>query len=384
MSRDDPLPPYLQDIEAVLVDPEVADSRLALRVRERLPGREWRVADPDTLPADQHPRIQAHHDPESAQDQETILYLKHYKGSFLRFCPGTRQYRCCGYRIAHVGENCPIGCAYCILQAYFQDRVLKVWANQNDLFSELEKAFSADASMRYRIGTGEFTDSLVLEPITGYARDLVAFVSRFPNVRLELKSKTADISWLDAVHKPETILPAWSMNAPHIVDTFEGMAASLEERLASAKACAKQGLRVCLHFDPIIRFQGWQHGYAETIDMIFDHLRPEHIAYVSLGSFRFMPELKGVIQARHPKAAFIYEEFVTGLDNKQRLVRPLRVEQFRFIADKLRQGGLDQELYFCMESDQVWNAVLGRTVGDLPTKALDTHLLDLAFQDPTA
>ena len=116
------------------------------------------------------------------------LYLKNYKGRFLRFCPGTSQYRCCGYRIIHIGENCPLRCSYCILQAYFQDNVLKVWANQNDLWSELEYSF-AGTDKRFRVGTGEFTDSLVLEALTGYSRDLVDFLGGYPNVCLELKSQ---------------------------------------------------------------------------------------------------------------------------------------------------------------------------------------------------
>lgn len=363
------LPPYLASIERIAVDADAAGTPLAKRVRERLP-----LAALEVLELGQAPQAAA---------ETALLHLKTYRGKFLRFCPGTREYRCCGYRIAHIGENCPIGCAYCILQAYFQDSTLRVWANQEDLFVELDQALSAHPGKRFRLGTGEFTDSLVLEPVTGYSGDLVEFLGRFDNACLELKSKTADLSWLGKVRRPERVLPAWSMNAPEIVARFEGQAASLEERLAAAKACAEQGFRVCLHFDPVIRFPGWRKGYAETAAMIFDHLRPEHIAYVSMGSFRFMPELKTVMEERHPDATFVYGEFVAGLDGKQRLLRPQRVEQLRFVASELRRGGLDEQLYLCMESDEVWDAVLGRRVRDL-AGGLSGHLLNRAFGPETA
>ena len=111
--------------------------------------------------------------------------------------------------------------------------------------------------------------------------------------------------------------------------------------------------------------------------MIFDHLRPEHIAYLSMGSFRHMPDLRRAIAENFPDSRYIHSEFITGLDGKQRLLRPLRVEQFRFLADALRRGGLDREIYLCMESDEVWRAVLGRTPADLG--GLYRYLMGLAF-----
>ncbi len=360
------LPAYLQGISRVVVDATVANSVLAQRVRERLGNLPWEVLAEDQFLA-------------SGLAREDILYLKNYKGRFLRFCPGTSHYQCCGYQIIHIGENCPLRCSYCILQAYFQDRVLKVWANQDDLWRELDQAFSAHPGRRFRVGTGEFTDSLVLEPLTGYSRDLVEFLANYPQVCLELKSKVVDLSWMDKVKDPRQVLPAWSMNAPFIVEhEEEGQRATLEERLDAAKTCAQAGFRVCLHFDPIIYFPGWQEGYAQTIALIFEYLRPQDIAYLSLGSFRHMPDLRRCIQENFPDSTYIYGEFITGLDRKQRLLRPLRVEQFQFLVTALRQGGLDKQLYFCMESDEVWRSVLGRTPKDFG--GLYRYLMDRAFE----
>ena len=163
------IPAYLHGIAEVVADRSMAEVPLTERVRSRLPEVPFRVLEPGETVTDRG-------------DGGQVLYIKEYKGRFLRFCPGTRYYRCCGYRIIHIGENCPLRCSYCILQAYFQDRVLKVWANQEDLFTELDKAFGTRSDHRFRVGTGEFTDSLVLESVTGYSRDLVKFLSRHENV----------------------------------------------------------------------------------------------------------------------------------------------------------------------------------------------------------
>jgi spore photoproduct lyase len=357
------LPPYLQAITQVWVDAQVQDAPLTRRVGRRLGHVPW------TILSEDHPDLPA--------AQGTILYLKHYKGAFWRWCPGTKFYRCCGYRIVHIGENCPLNCSYCILKSYFQDDILKVWANQEDLFAELDQEVKSKPDFYFRAGTGEFTDSLALEAITGYSRDLVSYVGDCPNLCLELKTKVVDLSWMEGVKRPENILPAWSLNALEVSAKEERQTASLEERLQAARECARCGFRVCLHFDPMIHFPGWENGYSRVADMIFDYLRPEDIAYLSLGSFRGMPELKAYIACNWPESKYIYDEFITGLDGKFRLLRPLRVEQFRFMVHRLQKRGLDRQIYFCMESDEVWRAVLGYTPADLG--GLSRHLLAQAF-----
>ncbi len=306
------------------------------------------------------------------------IYLLNYKGSFFRNCPGTNFYNCCGYKIIHIGESCPLNCSYCILKAYFSHNCIKVWANIQDLYLELDRIFSNNRHKLFRCGTGEFTDSLALEYLTNYSSFLVRFLSNYTNVILELKSKVVDLSWIEDVKDPKKVLPAWSMNSVDIPITEEKGTATLEQRLIGARECARLGFRVCLHFDPIIYYPGWEKGYLRTIEMIFDYLRPEDIAYFSLGSFRGMPELFDFIEENWPETKYIfYGEYVKGIDGKLRLFRPIRTRQFRFMVENLRGFGLKDQIYYCMESNEVWKSTLGYTPKELG--GLSNHLLKRAF-----
>ncbi|MHC1791048.1 spore photoproduct lyase family protein [Solidesulfovibrio sp.] len=354
----------LWDITALAVDAAVADTAMAARARAALPdARVTTVAPGDARP----------HAPAGGR----LLHIKAHLGRFLRPCPATRHYRCCGYQIIHIGENCPMDCSYCILRAYFRDRTLTAFANTGAMFAELAAAFGRDPSRVFRVGTGQFADSLALEPITGHTRELLGFLAAYDNVSLELKSKTADLSWLEADPRPNRVLPSWSVNAPAIVAREERDTAPLAARLAAARTCARAGFRVCLHFDPICHFPDWEREYAAIIDLIFDYLSPADIAYMSLGSFRCLPELPGRLAAEGRELpAYMLGEFAVGADGKKRLLRPLRVRQFRFMAARLAGHGFSRGLYFCMESDEVWRAVLGRTPRDLG--GLAAYLLDCA------
>jgi spore photoproduct lyase len=268
-------------------------------------------------------------------------------------------------------------CSYCILRAYFRDRTLTAFANTDAMFGQLDRVFGRDRTRPFRVGTGQFADSLALEPITGHTRELLGFLADYDNVILELKSKTADLTWMEARPHPDRVLPAWSLNAPDIVAGEERDTAPLESRLAAARTCARAGFRVCLHFDPICRYPGWETGYAAVVDMIFDYLRPRDIAYMSMGSFRCLPELPGRLIAEGRRLPlYMVGEFSIGADGKKRLLRPLRVEQFRFLAGRLAKHGFSRGLYFCMESDEVWREVFGRTPRSLG--GLAAHLLDVA------
>jgi spore photoproduct lyase len=352
------------DITHLAVDAAVAGSTMAARARAALPGAAVTVlGQGDPLP--------------QVPDGGRLLHVKAHPGRFLRPCPATRYYRCCGYQIIHIGENCPMDCSYCILRAYFRDRTLTAFANTGAMFEELARVFGRDRSRTFRVGTGQFADSLALEPVTGHTRELLGFLADYDNVILELKTKTADLSWMEADPHPDRVLPSWSLNAPDIVAGQERDTASLAARLAAARECVRAGFRVCLHFDPICHYPGWQAGYAATVDMIFDYLAPADIAYMSLGSFRCLPELpRRLAEEGREIPRYMLGEFVVGPDGKKRLLRPLRVRQFRFLAERLARHGFSRGLYFCMESDEVWRAVTGRAPRELG--GLASHLLDVA------
>ena len=67
------------------------------------------------------------------------LHLLSFKGEFLKPCPGTREYICCGYQILNVATNCPLDCSYCILQSYFNQPNLRVFVNLEEKIEQTLK-----------------------------------------------------------------------------------------------------------------------------------------------------------------------------------------------------------------------------------------------------
>ncbi len=299
------------------------------------------------------------------------LYITENQGAVIRECPGTSCYTCCDYTILHTGTFCTMDCSYCILQAYFHPPVLQYFAGLEKIAEALNPLFQQHKI--YRIGTGEFTDSLIWERLSLQPRFLVESFARQNNAILELKTKTVNIdSLLHLDHNQKTVM-AWSLNTLRIINSEERGTASLKSRLEAAKKCESRGYRLAFHFDPLVIYDGCEAEYESVIQSIFEHVSPASILWISIGTFRFMPALKQTIEQRFPDSTIPYGEFIPGLDNKMRYFKPLRIALYQKIISCIKTYAPDVLLYFCMEDQEVWQ----KTLGFFPSKEGELgHLLD--------
>jgi len=338
-------------IAALYIDAQVADRPDTLSIRQRLGVPAKMVANADDVYAD----VAAAEDPIGNGKQ--VLFLTRNKGAFLKDCPGTRHYTCCGYRILHIGSYCTMDCSYCILQAYFHPPVLQYYVNHEDMVRELEHCLSEPGIKR--IGTGEFTDSLIWEPWTDLSRTLALRFACQDRAVLELKTKTVNISsLLDLGHRRKTIL-AWSLNTERVIRSEERGTASLNARLRAAAQAAQAGYPIAFHFDPVVITDGCEEDYRQVVKRLFAAVPAEQIVWISLGAFRFMPDLKPVIQRRFPDSRIVYGEFIAGLDGKARYFKPLRMKVLRSLAQAILSQAPQTCVYMCMEDDEVWRHALG-------------------------
>lgn len=291
-------------------------------------------------------------------EPDDLLLARHF-GSFIKKCPGTRDYICCDLEIIHFGLGCYLDCSYCILQSYLDTSSLVLFGNVDEAFEELEDLLSRPATRRKRFCTGEFTDSLLLEEMTGLGARLVKLFSKSRDRVLELKTKTVNIDGLlELDHGGRTII-SFSVNAPDVARNEESRAVPLKKRIEAAGRAVENGYRVGFHFDPLIIHENWQDGYRQTVEDIYKVVPPDKIAWISLGAFRYLPGLKPIIRKRHPKSHITDEEFILAPDGKMRYLRPIRVEMYKLLLNAIRKCDPDACVYMCMESPRVWLEVFG-------------------------
>lgn len=287
------------------------------------------------------------------KDEKAIVY-KINKGKFLQPCPGTPHYICCGYYVLSPVENCPFSCTYCILNAYFKTNHIVVYVNIDKMLQELE---TIDSKLIKRIGTGEFSDSIAIEATRFYLPKLLEFFEKRPDLFLELKTKSNYIPEEFYKKLYKNVIFAWSLNSKKIAKEEELKTASITERLKSAKIMTELGYKVSFHFDPIIYYEGWESDYKETIEELFSEINPKSIVWISLGTLRFIPQLKDTAMTLYPNTDIFDGEFIKGLDGKSRYFRKKRVAIYKTILKMIRAYDRDVFIYLCMENRDVWQEV---------------------------
>jgi len=295
------------------------------------------------------------------RDGKRVIAVTPKKGESIDVCATiSEKYVCCNVQVLKSVSNCPFDCSYCFLQNYLNDGTTSVVGDVSAMMDEVKAKCKAQPWRTFRIGTWELGDSLALEAETGQAEQLIAEFAKLPNVLLELKTKSDCVDTiLNCDHQGKTIV-SWSMSAEKIINEQEHRTAPLAARLIALKKVVQAGYLVGIHFDPMIRYDGWQDGYSDLVNAIFSILPLEQVAWVSMGSLRFNPEMKNQMEENFPASDLTLQEMVLGDDGKMRYVKPHRVEMYRYLLNCLDKYGVqDSLLYLCMERWNMWDQVLG-------------------------
>lgn len=272
---------------------------------------------------------------------------QHY--DFFKKCPCTRGASGCGYHIFNLGFGCIFDCSYCYLQAYTNVPGIIFPANIEDYFDQ----FASYKHFGMRLGTGEFSDSLMLDHVVEYAKPIIAFFNGHTDTVFEFKTKSVNVDHLLCAKHSGNIVVSWSLNPQIIIDENEFFTTSLKERLEAAFKCAQAGYRIGFHFDPMVYFSGWQEAYDNVVDQLTTIVKPEKIAWISLGTFRFGPSLKQVIEARFPGNKILDGELLYGYDDKLRYPDKVRVNIYKFMLNKLKAYSKKIPVYLCMEDPKM-------------------------------
>ncbi|HNX24007.1 MAG TPA: hypothetical protein PKG60_08140 [Spirochaetota bacterium] len=296
-------------------------------------------------------------------NSKEVLILKEFMGRKFQKCPGSPNVICCNYYLLNTCFNCLFNCTYCFLNSYLNSYGIVQFVNLEEL-AELIKSHCADINHAVRIGTGEFTDSLMFDDMTSIANNLIESTSSIPNLFLEFKTKSSNIDHLEHIqHKGNTVI-AWSVNTQANIDLYEEGASNINERIDAAVKVQKWGFNTAFHFDPIIKYNNFIEEYFEVIDLMASKLDPSRIIWISLGCFRYSPGFKDIIKNSFPEEKLTVEEMFPGCDGKYRYLAPDRTEIFKKFKEKIQHYFPDVFIYLCMEDSEIWHKVFNKNYSE--------------------
>ncbi|MEO6096707.1 MAG: spore photoproduct lyase family protein [Fibrobacteria bacterium] len=299
---------------------------------------------------------------------------KELKGRIFRLCPAASEKAvCCNLKVLNIVDNCAMACSYCVLQNHYDEAVIAVPVNLKAKLAEIQLV----PDKRYRIGTGEYSDSLLWGNKNDILRDLCGFASANPNAIIELKTKSANVAWILENEIPANVCCTWSLNPQVIVANEEHKTASLDRRLAAARAVADKGVKVGFHFHPMFYFEGWEAEYHALIAQVIAAFKPEEVLWVSLGCITLLKGFAQDFRLKYRHSKLLQMETETTPDGKITYAFAVREKLYRNALQALQpwQGKVFQ--YLCMEHKPMWDAVMGFAYPNMAV--FDDYFNDSAF-----
>ncbi|RPI89222.1 MAG: DNA photolyase [Spirochaetales bacterium] len=296
------------------------------------------------------------------RSSKEVLILKEFKGRFFQLCPGSPNMICCRYLLLNTGFNCLYDCVYCYLNSYLNSFGIVQFTNVFRVLDEISGFYgTCDRDQIYRVGTGEFTDSLMMDEITGIGKAIIEHASEMPNVMMELKTKSDNIDHLLDIDRKGNAVLAWSLNTQRNIDRYEKHSGSLASRISAASRAAAAGYFVAFHFDPVILYPEWAREYGDVIDAMYDAVPSERIVWISMGGFRYGPGFRDAVRVRFPDEDITAAEMLPGRDGKLRYFKPVRRNIYLTLADRIKAHGGRPFVYLCMEAADMWQDVFGKS-----------------------
>ncbi len=280
------------------------------------------------------------------------------KGNIFRTCPAaSNKTVCCNLKVLSLVNNCAMECSYCVLQNHYDEAIIEIPVNLKEKLSEIR----LDPKKKYRICTGEYSDSLMWGNSNNILTDCCNFASKNLNMILEFKTKSSNIGFFLKNEVPSNICCSWSLNPQIIIDHEEKKTASLQQRLEAARKIADKGIKVGFHFHPMIYFQGWEKEYQNLVELVMEKFILEEVLWVSFGCVTLMKGFENKLRENYNHSKILQMETEVTQDGKITYVFDIRKKLYQNVLRSFSPWKQKVFQYLCMEAAPMWDDVMDYT-----------------------
>ncbi len=291
----------------------------------------------------------------NSQEQKFHFATTKKEGFGLGLCPvASEKTRCCNLLTLDAVESCGFDCSYCSIQSFYNQNTITFDSDFANKLTHLK----LDPNKTYHIGTGQSSDSLMFGNREGILDALFEFALRYPNVILEFKTKSDNITYLLEHKVPKNIIATWSLNTPTIIKNEEHLTASLEKRLNAARKVADKGVKVGFHFHPIVEYENYLEEYEKIYTTLLEMFTPDEVVLVSFGTLTFIKPVIKQLRNRDFKTKITQMPF-DEIAGKHSYPLQTKVEMFSHAYESFKPWHKKVFFYMCMEEHSLWEKCFG-------------------------
>ena len=305
-------------------------------------------------------KYQARDNKISERPKPRKVALSTEKNKVFGMCPvASEKTVCCNLMTIDAVQGCSLGCSYCSIQTFYTDGKISIDKNLEEKLANIP----LDPGKRYHIGSGQSSDSLVIGNREGVLDAQLNFARNNPNIILEFKTKSNNISYLLETDVPNNVFVSWSINPQLFIENEEHGTASFNQRVSSARALSDKGVLVGFHLHPIVYYEGYESDYAHIIQKIMSMFDPSEVAMVSMGTLTFIkPAIKKIRSAS--LSSKVLQIPMADAVGKASYTKEIKKEIFSHVWSQFSSWHDQVFFYLCMEERSVWESVFGKCYTD--------------------
>lgn len=206
-------------------------------------------------------------------------------------------------------SSCPGMCEYCYLHTTLGTKPYpRVYVNVEEVLEEAQKEIEARLPEVTVFEGAATSDPIPTEPYTGLLKTVIEYFGMQERGRFRFVTKFTDVdTLLDADHRGHTRF-RFSINAAHVIDTYEHRTPRLDKRLEAAQKVAKAGYPLGFIIGPIMEFSGWQEQYGVLLEDLASYIEPQADLHFELITHRYTSRAKNNIAAVFPDSTLVMED----------------------------------------------------------------------------
>ena len=242
--------------------------------------------------------------------------------------------------------NCLYDCEYCFLQGMYSSADYILFVNFEDFEEEIKDKISFLKNEKVTFFSGYDCDSLAFEKISGFVRYFLPIFKNFPNVDIELRTKSIQIDPLISMVPISNCIVAFSLMPTEIAKKIDHKAPSIEKRINMISKLASMGWKIGLRFDPLIYGENWKNLYINLFDNVFKNIDKKVIHSITLGPLRFPKAMFKKIKSMNPRSKLLSDS-LTLRGNKISYSNDIELEMQSFCIELLKQYSPETLFFSC-------------------------------------
>ncbi len=196
--------------------------------------------------------------------------------------------------------NCVFDCSYCYLKGAFKNEQNIFFLNYDHIKRQIQETIKSSKEETNRFYSSDYSDNLATDNITNFCQEFIPFFAEQKNAKMEIRTKSTNISRLLSLAPNSNIEIAFSLNPQKLIDRYERKTPSLEERIEAVNKLLAAWWQVWIRFIPLLDCEDSEKIYADFINTVINQLDITKIYSIFIGGLMFTHEDYNQILKKNP------------------------------------------------------------------------------------